>query len=294
MRNPLRPTARNAALMTLLLGLAGAGSATAIATATAQTPDPALQPLPILALNCREDPGDVNPGGGRGIPPSELEEAFGCEPAAGVAVTVYNLDIDFHARCDTDAEGRCDVQAPPDPERRLTVAVHTASVDPAFAPVEPLDSTVHYTEFTGVGIVNLPVATGTPTPEADQQDRQLLTVNVATCQGPDCRREPVANALAQVSAGGITSRGAPWLATDEDGLVTFEVGALESETVDLMLETVVADETAPRFACTDLDTRQPLEAEWVNGREGSFIRITPISEGDIRCDVTLAGGEGAS
>lgn len=283
MRNPLRYVARDAtaiAVVALLIGLACA----APAITTAQTPDPALQPLPILALNCQEDPGDVNPGGGRGIAPGELEETYGCEPAAGVAVTIYNLDIDFHARCDTDDEGSCAVQAPPDPRRQLMVAVHTASVDPAFAPVEPLGSTIHYTEFTGVGIVNLPVPAGTPTPE---DRRQLLAVSIATCDGTDCEREPVANALAQVSAGEITSRGAPWLATDDEGDVAFEVSGLESETIDLMLET----DTEPRFACTDLDSRQRLEAEWVDGREGSFLRITPRSEGDIACDVTLAEEE---
>jgi len=262
-----------------------------IASATVQPSDPSVQPLPILVLNCQEDPGEVNPGGGRGVSPEALREQFGCEPAAGVAVTIYNLDIDFGARCDTDEAGICTVQAPPDPKRRLTVAVHTASVDPAFAPVEPLGSTVHYTEFSGVGIVNLPALSGTPI-AADE--RQLLSVNIATCDGADCVREPVAGTLAQVSAGEITSRGASWLATNEEGNVAFEVSALEGESIDVMLDTVGAGAPEPRFACTNLDTGQRLAAAWVDGREGSFVRVSSPLKGDIRCDVTLARTEGAA
>lgn len=277
-----------ALLMALLLGSVAIPK---IASATVQPSDPSVQPLPILVLNCQEDPGEVSPGGGRGVAPEALREPYGCEPAAGVAVTVYNLDIDFGARCDTDEVGTCTVQAPPDPQRRLTVAVHTASVDPAFAPVEPLGSTVHYTEFTGVGIVNLPTPPGTPT-AADE--RQLLSVNLATCDGTDCTREPVVSTLAQVSAGEITSRGAPWLATDEEGNVTFDVSALEGESIDVMLEAVPAGATEPRFACSDLDSGQRLDATWVNGREGSFIRVPSLVTDDIRCDITLARAEGAA
>ena len=165
------------------------------------------------------------------------------------------------------------------------------SVDPAFAPVEPLGSTVHYTEFSGVGIVNLPALSGTPI-AADE--RQLLSVNIATCDGADCVREPVAGTLAQVSAGEITSRGASWLATNEEGNVAFEVSALEGESIDVMLDTVGAGAPEPRFACTNLDTGQRLAAAWVDGREGSFVRVSSPLKGDIRCDVTLARTEGAA
>ena len=267
----------------VLMALLGGG----VAAAQTPPPDPSVQPLPILALNCQDDPGDVNPSGGRGVSPDQLAATFGCEPAAGMAVTVYNLEIAFHARCDTEDTGRCTVQAPPDPRRELTVAVHTASLDPAFTAKESLGTTVHYTEFSGVGLVNLPVGQGTPTAGPE---RRLLLVNVATCTGSDCEREPVANALAQVSAGEVTSRDAAWLATDDTGTVDFEVSGLTSETIDLMLEPVFAEAGEPRFACTDLDSGERLDAEWLDGREGSFIRLTPISVGDIRCDVTRVGG----
>lgn len=262
------------AVVAVSAGFAGA--------AAAQDEELRMQTLPILVLNCQEDPGSVNPGGGRAITPDKLEATYGCEPAQGVAVTIYNLDIEFHVRCDTDAKGACEVQAPAEPERELMVAVHTPTVEPGFTSIEPLGTTVHYTEFSGVGIVNLPVVPGTPIPNAE---RQILSVNVATCDRDACEREPVDNLLAQVSAGEITSAGEPWYATSDLGVVSFDVGNLESDTIDLMLDT----EQEVRFACTDPDSTERLEAEWIDGREGSFIRITAPAQGDIACEVTLLG-----
>lgn len=262
------------ALMALSIGFAG--------ITAAQEEGQRLQALPILILNCQQDSGSVNPGGGRAIAPGELEATYGCEPAQGVAVTIYNLDLDFHVRCDTDAKGACEVQAPADPERELMVAVHTATVDPGFAPIEPLSTTVHYTEFTGVGIVNLPVVEGTPGPRTE---RQLLAVNVAACAGDPCEREPVDSLLAQVSPGEITSEGEPWHATDDQGMVTFDVSGLESDTIDLMMAT----DRDVRFDCTDPESTERLETEWIDGREGSFIRVTRNGNGDIACEITLLG-----
>jgi hypothetical protein len=261
----------------LSLGILIAGLVVMSAGTTAAQESKDLQALPIYVLNCDRDPGNINPGGGRGGDPDARNREFGCAPAKGVAVTIYNLDVNFHARCDTDAKGLCEVMAPPDPTRELMVAVHTATVVPGFEPIEALGTTFHYTEFTGVGIVNLRT--------------QVLAVNVASCpaqeSADDCARTPIGNELAQVSPGDITSRNAPWLATNDDGWVSFDIGQMQSDTIDLMF----ASEDQPRITCTDLDSGTRLDATWLDEREGTFFRITPTSAGDINCDVTFTEPE---
>ncbi len=69
-------------------------------TARAQDGEAHMLDLPILVATCEQDPGkDLNPGGGR-FSPAEVMKEHGCEPAAGVSVTVYHLpsgddDLDF-------------------------------------------------------------------------------------------------------------------------------------------------------------------------------------------------------
>lgn len=256
-----------------------------IGPASAQNDEERMQTLPILVMTCETEPDfPLNPGGGRGTTPEELAR-YGCEDAEGVSITIYNQQINFFARCDTDAGGSCQVEAPADPERELNVAVHTATVPPGYTPTEVLGTTVHYTEFTGVGIVLLP--TDSPTPESGDE-RTTLAVNVATCEDgtltAGCDRE-AASALVQASSGEITAEGEPWLATNDDGWVSFDRASLGGDTIDLMLRT----EDEPRFACTDLDSGDRLDTEWIEGREGNFIRVTPVSDGDVNCDVTLQG-----
>lgn len=243
--------------------------------------------LPILVAYCERDPGNsLQPGGGR-FSPETIMADFNCDPAEGISVTVSNLDIDFFARCETGDDGLCEIEAPTDPERELDVAIHMSTVSPGYAPVEVVNPTVHFSEFTGAGIALLPDPEVMPGQFDELPERATLAVNVATCKDgtiPEgCERE-AAIALVQASSGGITSEGAPWLATNDKGWVSFDRLSLEGDSINLMLQT--PDE--PRFACTDLDSRDRLDAEWVEGREGNFIRITPISGGSINCDVTLA------
>ncbi len=116
-----------------------------------------------------------------------------------------------------------------------------------------------------------------------------LSVNVAVCADGSntegCKRVPT-SAQVQASEGGRTSRGQPWVATDDAGWVTFDRSKFTGETIDLMLEHV----TKARFACTDIDSGNRISTEWITGREGNFIRLTPISAGPITCDVTLLNG----
>ena len=245
-----------------------------------------LLDLPILLAHCERDPGNrIQPGGGRWDPQQQMKN-FGCSPAAGIDVTVYNLDIDFFDRCTTGAGGMCRVEAPTDPERELTVAVHMSTVTRGYAPAAVLNPTVHFSEFTGIGIPLFLEPEVTPGTIHHLPERTTLAVHMAKCADNSsklgCKREPV-KALVQASAGEITAEGAPWLATNDEGWVSFDRALLDGDTVDLMLRT----NTEPRFACTDLDSGDRIETEWIEGREGNFIRVTPISEGDITCDVTL-------
>ncbi len=76
----------------------------------------------------------------------------------------------------------------------------------------------------------------------------------------------------------------PWLATNEDGWVSFDLGMFRTPEVDLMLP---GTET-PTIACTDLSTDEALVVASLRGIDGSFTRIIlPETDGDIRCDVSL-------
>lgn len=263
--------------ITLLIATIGGGTG----AATAQ--DVRMQSLPIQALDCEKDPGELGPPETRRE--GELGE-HGCQPAEGVAVTLHSARYDWHARCDTDAEGACKVEGPAGPDIVLSGAVHLSTVTPGHAPVEPVFETTIYTEFAGVSIVNLPVEGADPAAE-----RQVLSVNAATCaEGAEshgaCDRVPTDDTLLKVSetTGGPLAD-APWLAPNAEGWVSFDVGALETEQLALL----VNHPGDARFACTDLDSGDRIET--IDGDPGAgdsfVIELTPISEGDIRCDVTL-------
>lgn len=276
MRIPM-PRPLIAIIAALGLSLGGGGIA-------AQDDDAHMLDLPVLLASCERDPGNrLQPGGGRWDPQEEMK-SFGCEPAADVDVTVYNLDIDFFERCTTDDDGVCRVEAPTDPERELMVAIHMSTVTPGVAPAEVVTPTVHFSEFTGVGIALLP--NPDVTPGADDDERVTIAANVAVCEdgsnAEGCEREPT-DALVQASAGDITAEGNPWLATNDEGWVSFDRAAFEGDEIDLMLRT----DTEPRFACSDQESGDRLDTEWIEGREGNFIRVTATTDGNITCDITL-------
>lgn len=256
----------------------------AVGTGVAQAQDDSVHmlDLPILVAECNRDPGrDLQPGGGR-FDPNQVLDDYECSRAEGVSVTVYHRpteddDLDFFARCETGKDGMCRVEAPTDPERELSVALHMSTVTPGFAPAEPITTTVHYSEFTGVGIAVL------PDPDLDEDDlaglpdRRTLAVKVEQDGEP-------AEVLTQLSEGDVSIDKFPWLATNEDGWVSYDLGLFESESVDLMLD--VEDE--PDVTCADIDGGGALESEWVEGREGTFLRISlPDTDGNINCEVSL-------
>lgn len=274
---------RVAMLAVFLLGIAFPLSG----QAQVQGADVPMSEMPVLVLYCEQDPGGVNPAGGRGRAPGEHGE-FGCRPAEGVALTFRSERLDWFGRCDTDDDGECEITTPtgPPPEYELEVAVHMATVEPSFAPETLIGRAANFTEFAGYGLVLLP-DDGTAPPDGPVE-RAPLAVNVAVCEDESnaegCEREPT-KALVQASPGEITAEGYPWLATNDEGWVSFDRASLEGETIDLILQT----DRKPRFACTDLESGKRLETEWIKGREGNFIRLTPISDGEITCDVTLLG-----
>lgn len=269
-------------MLAFLLALLMLPGATGAGVALAQGDDVHMLDLPILVAECNRDPGrDLQPGGGR-FDPDEVLDDHECERAEGVSVTVYHRptdedDLDFSARCETDDEGMCRVEAPTDPERELMVALHMSTVTPGFAPAEPVTTTVHYSEFTGVGIAVM------PDPELDEDElaelpgRRTLAVKVTQDDDP-------AEILTQLSEGDVSIDDFPWLATNEDGWVSYDLGLFEAETVDLMLDV----EEEPEFACADIDEGDALETEWVEGFEGTFLRIElPDTDGNINCEISL-------
>ena len=265
------------AMLTLAPGLAG--------RAIAQSDEVHMLELPIIVASCERDPGNkIQPGGGR-YSPEQVMAQYDCVPVEGVSVTVSNLDIDFFGRCETDADGRCEVDAPSDPERKLDVALHMSTVPVGLAPHQVVSQTVHFSEFTGIGIPLFAEPDATPGSDAT---RTTIAVNMAECADGSsragCEREPV-DALVQASTGDVTAKGQPWLATNDEGWVSWDRALLGDGDIDLMLRTG----TEPRFACSDVKSGQHLHTEWVEGHEGDFIRVTPNADGDITCDVTLLG-----
>lgn len=255
---------------------------------TAVAQDYELQPTDMIAFNCETDPGDL------GAPETWREgelEANGCVPAEGVAVTLHSAEYDWRARCDTGADGICQIEGPGgrvELDIVLEGAVHEATVAPGYAPVEPIFEEIIYGEFSSHVIVNLPVDGDAPT------DRQILSANVATCAvGSDpaadsCERLPTADTLlkvAETTDGPLTD--VPWLAPNAEGFVGFDIGALETGTLTMLVDHL----GEARFACTDLDSGERITTnDGDPGAGDSFvIELTPISDGDIRCDVTLLG-----
>lgn len=266
-----------AAALMLSLGFAG--------TATAQPGDEHMLELPIIIAACKQDPGNkIQPGGGKYSPEHVMAE-YDCTPVEGVSITVSNLDIDFFDRCETDAKGWCEVDAPTDHERKLDVAIHMSTVPVGLAPKQVLNQTIHFSEFTGIGIPLF--AEPDATPDTGEK-RTTIAVNVAECEDGSsrsgCEREPVA-ALVQASTGEVTAKGQPWLATNDEGWVSWDRDLLGDGEIDLMLRTGIE----PRFACSDVKTGTRLATNWIEGREGDFIRVTPDAGDNITCDITLLG-----
>lgn len=270
-------TATVVAVVTLAFSLAG--------TAIAQPDEEHMLELPIIIASCKQDPGNkIQPGGGR-FSPEHVMAQYDCTPVEGVSVTVSNLDIDVFGRCETNDDGRCEVNAPTDPERELDVAIHMSTVPVGLAPHRVVNQTVHFTEFTGIGIPLFAEPDATPGPS---DERTTIAVNIAECEDGStragCERAPV-EALVQASTGEVTAKGQPWLATNDKGWVSWDRSLLGDGDIDLMLRT----STEPRFACSDVKTGDRLATEWIEGREGNFIRVTPDTDGNITCDVTLLG-----
>lgn len=268
-------------LLALLFLLPG----TTTFAARAQDDDLHMLDLPILVTACERDPGkDLNPGGGR-FNPADVMREHGCAPAEGVSVTVSHRptdedDLDFFARCETDEDGMCAVNAPADPERTLTVALHMSTVAPGYAPAEPTTSTVHYSEFTGVGIAVLPNPELGGLEIATLPERRTLAMKIEQDGKP-------AEMLTQLSDGEVTNQDAAWLATNDEGWVSYDLGLIDADTVDLTLNLNI--ETPPGFHCSEVESGAAVPTHWIEGFEGNFFRITlpDDSDGNINCGISL-------
>lgn len=250
-------------LLTVLLG---------IPLDLASTPE-GMAELPVTVLSCESDPGTV--GGPQGREPGYLERTFGCHPVSDVGVTAHSVELGYQERCDTDSKGRCAFTAPSSPDVDIQVAVHTAMLPPGVEPREAVVSTRNYTEFRGAEIVILPDGSS-----ASGDRRQTLTVKLAGCGDAPCTSKDL---LAQVSPADITSRDAAWLAPDDTGVVSFDIGQMPGA-IDLKLS--VAGH--PNIACHDDARGEPIAARWLDEREGTFVRIASSPGTSVTCDVDLA------
>ena len=229
--------------------------------------------LPVTVISCERDPGTVS--GPQGRDPGYFEREFGCHPVSGVGVTASSVALGYQDRCDTGSDGRCSFSAPSSPDTDIQVAVHTAMLPPGEEPREAVVSTRNETEFRGAEIVIL------PDPQAGAPaTRQVLSVTLTGCGAAACTAGDV---LAQVSPADITSRDAAWLAPDDSGLVTFDLGRMESEAVDLMLNV----DGRLAISCTDDTSGAAVTAQWMDEREGTFARIAVPAGASVSCAVAM-------
>lgn len=231
--------------------------------------------MPVLVLYCDKDPGTINPGGGRGLTEDELEELYGCSPAEDVELTFTLEDNSWFTRCAMDENGRCSIDAPTGLDNPLNVGLHESTVRIGYHPAgdRDLEQAINYTEFAGYGLVLVPIDPTASFPT----EHQTLAFSVEQFGKPD-------RVLTQLSEAGVTSEGEPWLATNDDGWVSYVLnGGGEYD-----LRITRAELPPESIACKALDDDVDVTAEWVQGEEGSFVRIdVPRTMSDINCEIVL-------
>ena len=249
--------------------------------------------MPVMVLYCENDPGRINPAGGKSPSPQQLVESGQCTPAEGVALTFVLADDDWDFenddladgiewdvqddgwfnRCDTDAEGMCQLNSPTGFDIVIGVVLHNNTVTPGYTPAFFQRGTHNYTEFAGYGLALIPEDAGT-TPEGDVSDHQTLALNI-TEQG-----EP-ANVLTEWEINDEDSD--TYLATNSDGWVSNIVAANDEVQIDLVNIDDSADVTVSCGA--NDDARVTVEASVDD--DGELTISVPDTGSDIRCDITV-------
>lgn len=262
-------------------------------TAAAQSSERAYTDMPVYVLYCDEDPGRLNPGGGKSPSPEELIASGQCSPAEGVAVTFVMADNDWNFetddpaeeidwdveddgwfnRCDIDANGFCALNSPAGFDIVLGVVLHENTVRPGYEPAFFQRATHNFTEFAGWGLALIP-ADATATPDTEPADHQTLSLNVIQNGEP-------ASVLTEWEFNDNDSD--TYLATNAEGWVSNIV--TPGDVVDVELVNI-DDNAVISVECSANDDANIDVAFIVDGDE---VTVTiPETESDIRCDVTIA------
>lgn len=262
--------------------------------AFAQNGERAYTDMPVMVLYCDEDPGRINPAGGKDPSPHSLVQDGFCTPAEGVAVTfvLAEDDWDFETddlaeeidwdveddgwfnRCDTDADGMCDLNSPTGFDIVLGVVLHENTVLPGYEPAFFQSTTHNYTEFAGWGLVLTPSSEG-PIEGATTADHQTLALNITQDGEP-------ANILTEWEFNHEDDD--IYLATNADGWVSNIVAASDMVEIDLVN---VDDDATITVACAANDDASVTVEPSVNDDGDVHITI-PDTESDIRCDISVA------
>lgn len=274
-------------LITLLL-LIVPGSA----VVSAQSSERAYTDMPVYVLYCDEDPGRLNPGGGKSPSPEELIASGQCTPAEGVAVTFVLADSDWNFetddpaeeidwdveddgwfnRCDTDANGFCALNSPAGFDIVLGVVLHDNTVKPGYEPAFFQRATHNYTEFAGWGLALIPTD-GTATPDAEPADHQTLSLNL-TQNG-----EPTSVLTEWEFNDDDTDT---YLATNAEGWVSNIIAAGDVIEIDLVN---IPDDNAISMVCSANDDAA-VEVKFTVDGDDLTIHV-PETESDLRCDITI-------
>lgn len=260
--------------------------------AAAQTDDRAYTDMPVMVLYCQDDPGRINPAGGKDPSPQQLVESGRCTPAEGVALTFVLADNDWDfetdeladeiewdveddawfKRCDTGADGMCAVNSPSGFDIVIGVVLHDNTVPPGYTPAFFQRGTHNYTEFAGYGLALIP---DTATPAGEVADHQTLALNIIQNGEP-------ATVLTEWEINDKDTD--TYLATNADGWVSKIVAANDSVQIDL----VNVDEGAEVTVACSANDDAAVTVESSVDDDGELTIAVPETESDIRCDIAIA------
>ena len=258
----------------------------------AQWPERAYTDMPVLVLYCDEDPGRINPGGGKDPAPQTLVENGLCTPAEGVALTFVLADDDWDFetdkladeiswdvqddgwlnRCDTDVEGFCALNSPAGFDIVIGVVLHEGTVLPGYEPAFFQRGTHNFTEFAGYGLALIPTD-GEATPDATVADHQTLALNITQDGEPGF-------VLTEWELNDENDD--IYLATNTDGWVSNIIAAGDEINIDLLGVDVSS------ISCGANDDSSVTVDSRVNDN-GELEIVVPETESDIRCDVAITG-----
>ncbi len=264
-----------------------------VPSALATTPTPeSMREMPVMVLYCESDPDGVQVGGGKDPAPEQLIASGQCTPAEGVALTFVLVrdDFDFEtsepeddwdidanswfARCDMDAEGRCQLTSPGEFNNVLGVFLHDATVKPGYEPANFRTTTINATEFAGYGLALIPTADTNDT-VGEVADHQTLALNITSNGKP-------ASVLTEWDIDDAHDDADMYLATNAEGWVSAITAPKQKVEIELVNMPDSAHVTAACSANDDASVKVTVQVD-----ENDLEIAVPDTSSDIRCDVQV-------